>query len=166
MQPNPALELTPAKFLQRITIIHLALVAGQILVAIVALVQTDKLVINVRYMNDPLLFVVPIAAMGGFIGSNVLYKKKISEINRNTALKSKLTAYITVFIIRMAVLEGASLLGIVAFLVTGQLLFLLISAAIIIYSVALRPTKQKVEDVLEMDFKEKMAFGQGDRVLD
>jgi hypothetical protein len=46
------------------------------LFAIVALVQSKKIMINVRNPRDPLIFIVPLIAAGGFVASNVLFKKR------------------------------------------------------------------------------------------
>jgi hypothetical protein len=165
MAPNPNQQITPATYLRTISIIHVALIAGQVLFAIVALVQTRKLIINVRYMRDPLLFVIPLAAVSGFIASNALFKKKVSEIDKTASLKTKLMAYQGALIIRFACLEAPSLFGIVVFLITGQLLFLLISAAIILYFIYVKPSKQNIQDDLQLSYQELNAFSQPNDVL-
>jgi hypothetical protein len=53
---NPNFEQTPAKYLKTLSIIHFALVAGQMLFAIVALVQSKKIMINVREPPRPAYF--------------------------------------------------------------------------------------------------------------
>jgi hypothetical protein len=165
MAANPTFEQTPAKYLKTLSIIHFALVAGQMLFAIVALVQSKKIMINVRNPRDPLIFIVPLIAAGGFVASNVLFKKKVNEIGKTASLKIKLIDYQTALIIRFAALEGPSLLGIVAFLITGQLFFLVISGAIILYFIHIRPTKQSIEETLELNYQELGTFSQPDKVL-
>ena len=64
-------------------------------------------------------------------------------------------AYQTALIIRCAFSEGASLLGIVAFLITGNLVYLLLTGLNIIYFIWIRPTKQKIEDELNLGYEEK-----------
>ncbi|TFF30449.1 hypothetical protein [Mucilaginibacter psychrotolerans] len=159
MAAKSNLQQTPAEFLRTITIIHLALAVGQILFGLVVLLLNKRIIINVRYTNDPLVFAVPLLAVISFFLSNFLFNKLLSSgIKDDSTLKQKLLCYQTSLIVRLALLEGPSLFGIVAFFISGQLFFLLISAALVVYFIYIRPTKANIEEVLNLNYEEKAAF--------
>lgn len=165
MAGNPNIQQTPATYLRTCAIIHLALTIGQVLFAIVAIFQSKKIMINVRNIHDPLLYLVPLFAVSGSVLGNVLYKSKVNSIPKTDSLKGKLTAYQSAMIIRFALLEGPSLFGIVAFMLTGELFFLIVSAMLIIYFIYLKPTKSSIQDALDFSYQEQDAFNQPDKVL-
>jgi hypothetical protein len=59
----------------------------------------------------------------------------------------------------MALLEGPSLFGIVSFLLTNNIAFIGISGALVAYSIYLYPTRQKIEDELNLGYEEKAELG-------
>ena len=133
-------------------IIHMALAAGQILFAAVTfLIQKPSTGTN----NDMLIFIVPAITVTSFAAGHLLFKKLIGNINSQSPLKAKLISYQSATLIRLALLEGPSLFAIVSFLITGKLVFIGIAAAIILYFIYLRPTKQKIEDDLNLGYDEK-----------
>ncbi|RWY57116.1 hypothetical protein [Mucilaginibacter gilvus] len=166
MSSNYNLPQTPTTFLRTITIIHLALAAGQVLFGIVVLSLNKRIIINVRDTRDPLVYAVPALAIICFVLSGFLYKKVLSGgIRPDSTLKGKLMMYQTALIIRLALLEGPSLFGIVAFFLTGSLFFLLISLVLIGYFIYIRPTKDNIEETLELTYAEKETFNRRDEYL-
>jgi hypothetical protein len=55
-------------------------------------------------------------------------------------------------------LDGASLFAIVVSSVRGNLFYLLIAGAIILFMLVLRPTKDKIENDLNLSYDDKMQF--------
>jgi hypothetical protein len=166
MPSNVNLPQTPATFLRNITIIHLALAAGQVLFGAVVLSISKRIIINVRDTHDPMVYLVPLLAITCFILSNFLFKKVLSTaIKPDSTLRQKLLYYQTALIIRLALLEGPSLFGIVAFFLTGSLFFLLISAFLVGYFIYIRPTKGNIEEVLELNYEEKEVFSRREEYL-
>lgn len=150
---------TPQSYLKVIYIIHLALLAGQVMFAIVAFIQVGKTQIDIKNSNDPFLFVVPILAIGGFIVSNLMFRQQLNSSINKDSLKDKLMGYQTALIIRFALLEGPSLFGIVTYLITGNFLFLIISGLLVLYFISIRPTRVKIENDLNLTYEEKAEFG-------
>lgn len=159
---NQNLLQTPKTFLRTITIIHLAMLLGQALFAIVVFSLIKNTGIDLKDTKDPFLFVVPIMAIGCFTASVFVFKSKINEAANKPTLKGKLMAYQAAFIIQVALLQGASLFGIVVYDVTRNFLYLLISMVIILYFIMIRPTKEKITDSLNLDYEEKMQFDSED----
>ncbi|MGZ3756913.1 MAG: hypothetical protein ACXVAY_04760 [Mucilaginibacter sp.] len=149
---------TPQSYLKVISIIHLALFAGQTMFAIVAFFLVGKTQIDIKNNNDPLLFLVPILAIGGFIASNLMFKQQLNSSTNRDALKDKLMGYQTELIIRFALLEAPSLFGIGSYLLTGNFLFLIISGLLMLYFISIRPTRVKIENDLNLTYDEKTAF--------
>lgn len=156
MAYNPNTPQTPAAALRTIKIIHLALAAGQILFAVTVILINKRININLRDPHDPLVYAVPALAVVCFFLSNFLFKNILgSTLKPESGLMQKLGAYQTASIVRLALLEGPSLFGIVAFFFTGAIYFLLISGLLVAWFIYLRPTTDSIGEALELDYKEK-----------
>ena len=165
MLSNHDYEKPLAYYLKSIVIIHLALTTGQILFAVVSVLTTKKIIVNVRFMDDPLVYIVPVFAAVGFTAANILYRKKVGNIDKTKSIEGKLKDYQTAFIIRCAALEVPSFFAIVAFLITGIVFFLLVSVLTIVYFFYIKPTREKISEALGLNHYEKQLFGQRDTVL-
>jgi len=159
------IKLTPAGFIKSMSIIHAALLAGQLLFIITAFGISSKVHFTVSDTEDVFIFIVPLLAIAGFMGGYILFKRKLKELQAKNSLGEKMVAYQTALIIRFALLEGPSLFGIVAFMQTGNLFFLVISALLMLYFFSLRPTRDKMEIDLDLGFTEKMVFLNDDEVI-
>lgn len=165
MENNQSIAFTPKSFIKTITIIHLALIMGLLLFSGVSYTLVETNVLSFDFENDIFSLIVPVFAIGGAFASNFIYTKKINELTSLESLKDKVMGYQTACIIRFALLEGPALLGIVYYMQTGNLLFLIIAGALIVYFVTLRPTKEKIETDLNFSFEQKSAFNQMDEVI-
>ena len=166
MAYNADTAQTPNTFLRTIKIIHLALVAGQVLFALTVIVVSKRIVINVRDTQDPLVYAVPAFAVICFILSNLLFKKMLVGINNpDSSLKKKMAMYQTALMIRLALLEAPSLFGTVAFFLTGLLMFLVISALMVAYFIYIRPTDDNVKEALALTYSEKEIFNRRNNFL-
>lgn len=149
-------QTDPKAIFKTIKIIHLALLAGQLLFFVVAFTQTPPQKFALNFANDPLLLVVPFMAVGSFLLSNILFKQQIGSAANQTTLAGKLTRYQSASIIRFALIEGISLFSVVGFLKSGNLLFAVVFGLLILLFIANRPTKDKVETDLNLSYEEKM----------
>lgn len=88
-----------------------------------------------------------------FIGmSTFMFKKQVSGIPKEATADEKITGYQTAFIIRCAFLEGASLINIVGFLISGNLAFLFIAAIALTALIFSRPTRERIIDALTLSY--------------
>ena len=165
MEHNQSIAFTPKSFIQRITIIHLALIMGQLLFSGVSYSLVETNFLSFDFGNDVFVMLVPALAVGGAFASNFIFNKKISELIILELLKDKLMGYQTACIIRYAMLEGPALFSIVIYMQTGNLLYLIIAGAIIAYFVTLRPSKAKIEMDLNLNFEHKAIFNKMDEVI-
>jgi hypothetical protein len=157
--PNQTREISPKTFLKTISIIHLALMMGQVLFGIVVFTQVHTITFNLKDTHDPFLLVVPIMAIGSFTASVIVFKQLLNAATAKEPLSAKITAYQSALIVRFALLEGASLFGIVTFLLTGNLLFIGISGLLVLYFLIIRPTKDKVQTDLNLSYEETSELG-------
>lgn len=148
---NPTTQTST--YLRLLQIIHIALIAGMVLFAIVTLVihQADSSPFTSKEIMDILLYIVPAIAIGGSLASNIVFKNRLLEIKSVERLTEKLEGYRSALIIRYALLEGPSLLAIIAYLLTANFFFLGIAAIVILYFASLRPTREKIIYDLELD---------------
>jgi len=148
-QRNP---ITPEAFIKMFQTIHLGLLAGQALFAVVTYTQFGASKFDIKNTADPLLYVVPLFAITSFIASVILFKLLVSKAAGKETLTEKVMAYQTALLVRFAILESASLFGLVVFFSTHNLFFLLVSIILMVYFLTLRPTKDKMDYDLNLTY--------------
>jgi hypothetical protein len=132
-------------YLKTLRIIHLALLAGQVMFLIVCIAISDNTLISFEPGDDIFFFVVPGLALMTLFAGNMLGKKLLENAKNQSSDDSKLNAYRTMLIIRYALFEGPSLFAIVAFMLTGNLYYIFISATLILLMLMMRPARSKIE---------------------
>lgn len=80
----------------------------------------------------------------------VLVNGLIAKAADKPNLKEKLRGYQSASIIRFALLEGPSVLGLIGVMITGELLFLIASAVSVASLVVFRPSKQSAIEGLRL----------------
>ncbi|MDO3624814.1 hypothetical protein [Mucilaginibacter sp. BT774] len=157
MDYNRSLKsITPDSMLKTLAFTHVALLAFQMLFAIVAFAQTTRIYFGVMNMDDEFVFIVPVLALGGFFGGYLIFKKQKYILREKENFQEKLSGYQSVLITRFALIQGPSLFSIVAYILSGNVFFLLITALMSAYFIFLRPSREKVENDLRFDFDNQM----------
>lgn len=138
-------KMTSKEFFKAIQIIHLALMTGVILLGIFAFYfhYSGLNMEGGKEMNFGLIYVVPVFALGGILASNLVFKQKLKDCIAKPTLKEKMTNYRSALIIKFAFIEGSSLFAVVAYLLTGNLIYLGFAVLLLIVFLAYRPTKEK-----------------------
>lgn len=160
---NP--DLTPQKFLKSLSLIHLALAFGLILFAGVTVFLNSGKETAIRYTDDVFVNVLPVLALVCILTSITLFKKQLITLQSKDSLKDKLKGYQSAFIVRLALLEGPCLFGIVCYLVTGNFFHLIVAGLIILYFISLRPGKEKVETDLKLSHEQQVQFEKSEESL-
>lgn len=101
--------------------------------------------------SDPLLYAGIIFGTSAVIGSTLMYRLRIPAIKRMENLNEKLNAWRSIFIVAIALIEGATLFAAVCLFVTGYDIFLYISAALLSAQFMNLPTREKIKKDLELD---------------
>lgn len=143
----------PVKTMQ---LIHLALLAGQVMFGIVTLFITPASKFEYTNTNDVHIFIVPVFAIAMVAISRFLFSKLLAGAASADNLSSKLVSYQSALIVQLALIEGASLFGIVVYTISSNLLYLFISALLVVYFFFQRPTVQKITNDLNLSPEEAM----------
>jgi len=152
---NPNLQTSKAYF-KFLTIIYFALITGQLIFGLFAYYLNSN---NITVTSNPelreiFLYVVPMLFLFSMLAGYLIFRFRIRMIKARTTLVEKLTQYRSLVIVRYALLEGSSLFSIVAYLVTGDLLFLTFSGFIILFFISIRPTRERAETELRLNSSE------------
>ena len=148
--------ITPESVLKTLAFTHVAMLAFQMLFAIVAFAQTTRMYFGVMNMDDQFVFIAPVLALGGFFGGYLIFKKQKYLLREKENLLDKLAGYQSVLITRFALILGPSLFSIVAYILSGNIFFLVITAFMTLYFIFLRPTREKIEADLRFSFDDQM----------
>ncbi|RYZ96801.1 MAG: hypothetical protein EOP47_23075 [Sphingobacteriaceae bacterium] len=146
----------PAKTFKSLTIIHLALLAGQAIFVVVTLAATHNKFYNSNYTGDAFYFIVPVMAVIGLAASGLLFKQQLAKAKQAETVSAKLAVYTTASIIKFALMEAPALFGIVVFFITGNLYYLVFPGLLMLSFLMQRPGKQRVTEQLELSATEAM----------
>ncbi len=160
-------KLTSQQYFQTQTIIHLALIAGQVLFGAVTLylrLNASETAATPE-LRQLLMYIVPVAAAAGVFASFQVFKWLLKKAKEKSILPQKIAAYGSAMIVRYAVLEAPSLLGIVAFYLTGDYAFLTISGLIIAFFFIIRPSKEKLIQELKLISSEETLINDPNAII-
>lgn len=148
----------PGSYIKTISIIHFALIAGQVIFALAAFSVTKNVHFDKRSTGDPLFLVVPAVYFCSIFAGRFIFQKLTASLEGKATLKEKLDGYQTALIVRDALFEAPSLFAIVAFLTSGNLFYFIYTGFAVASMISLRPTREKIEDELKLSFEEKTGF--------
>ena len=145
-------SITPYSMLKTLSFTHVAMLAFQMLFGIVAFAQTTRMYFGVMNMDDQFVFIAPVLALGGFFGGYLIFKKQKYVLREKEDFQEKISGYQSLLITRFALIQGPSLFSIIAYILSGNVFFLLITSLMSVYFIFLRPTREKIENDLRFDF--------------
>ena len=94
---------------------------------------------------------VPIIGIISMFLSVKLYNSKIFNSEKYKGLSEKLSQYRSIKIIQWAILEGASFLSLVAFLLTGNYFYVIVFLFLIGFIILVRPSKENFINDFKVD---------------
>ncbi|MGE0079361.1 MAG: hypothetical protein AB7S48_15985 [Bacteroidales bacterium] len=158
--------LTSKEYFRGLSIMHFALIAGQVIFGIIAF-ALGKTISN---GFDPttqqgLLIAVPIFIIGTFIASTIVFRKRVENIKTRSTLNEKMTEYRAALIISYAMLEGGSMFAIVAYILTSNIILLSLSALIIAVMIINKPSIQKAVSDLELNSDDEKKLNNPDSII-
>lgn len=149
-------KLTSRQYFRSLNLVHFGLLAGQVVFAAAVLIVHSGLPSRPDdYLTKILLILVSAVVINGFVTGNILYNRQLKRIRTTGDLIAKMTNFRGAMIVRLALLEGASLFAVVASLITGELLFLTMTGLIIAYFLTLKPSPGRVISDLDLDETER-----------
>ncbi len=160
------IKMTSGAYFKSIKIVHLALVIGVVFFTLISVfLQFNGFGTVGHELTNILLIVVPIIALVGVFASAFLFKKKLNGINGRSNLKEKMEDYRSALIVKLALIEGPSFFTIIAFLLTGNYIFLGIAVMLIIVFLIYKPSQTKFINDLELTNKELDLINNADAVI-
>ena len=150
---NRPAQITDKQGLLRLTtILFFALLAGQVIFALMVLFAINKgqMPFSIPPVTDPFLFVVPGMAVMSVIAGIFLFNNMLKKAKEKEDQSGKFQLYVSATIIRFALIEGVSLMGIVSGMINHNLFYLCISGLLIVYMIALRPTGYRIDNDLDL----------------
>lgn len=136
-------------FLKTMRIIFFALLAGQLIfIAIAFFIVTNNP--PQSQADDMFNIIVPILVGSGLFISNFMFRQLLGKIKYDSSFEIKLEAYRSALIIRYALLEGPSIFSTVAFLLSGNIIFLAFSGVMILAFMMNMPNRNKATQDLNL----------------
>ncbi len=141
-----------------INTIFQTLLFGQILFLVVGIFlrQSDKIEKTSENLDFIFLVIVPLLGMTVMYFSRLIFRKKMETIKPDVDKMNRIAGYRTSKIISWAMVEGVNMFSIVAFIFTGNYVYVAVSVFLLGYFFMIRPSKEnfKVEcNLSESDFK-------------
>jgi hypothetical protein len=144
--------------LRALNILHKAMLAGQILFAVICLymVYTKAMVSSMQQDMDKILQVIAIAlSAAGFYAGSFLFKRRLLQARETSSgLKEKFAIYRSGCIIQWAFLEGPGIFSIACFFLTGNYAFIALAGVLILLVAILAPSKLKIALLLGVSEEE------------
>ena len=156
-------KITSKDYFKAILVVHIAFIIGLVFFGLISfLLQLKGFGSIGQEINTAFIYLVPIIAIGGIIGSKLIFKRKLNDCSNKSNLYEKLTEYRSALIIKFAIIEGATFISIISYLLTGDLILLAIAGLLIIVFLTYRPTKEKLFFDLELSHSEKKLLNNPD----
>lgn len=140
--------------LKPMQVIHTAFcmaIAGFAIVAAITLKDRLHFSLSVD-KSDPYFPLFPILAPIFVIAGFFLFKRQVTSIDDSAGGDDKIAGYQSAFLTRCACIEAAGLLNTVAFLLSGNAVYAIVVAAILIIFITTRPTKDHIIETTNLQF--------------
>ncbi len=133
--------------LNPLRMIHAAMIIVQLLIGTVfyILKSNEETAVDSGEITVIFTYLIPVFVLASFMISNVLFNNRVKIIREIEEKEDRIKPYISASIIKFALLEFPSLFSLVAYFITGKILFLLIAFAVILYFLVNRPTEMKTK---------------------
>ncbi len=137
---------TNPQSLKTLTLIHLALLAGQTMfLAVVIFLNFNGSPNDDSGLREVLQYVVPLLALAAISTGQLIFKSLINSIKTKNTYKEQFALFQSACLIKWATLEGPSLFAIVSYFLTGGWFFVAIAVSLMIIQALDRPTQEKID---------------------
>ncbi|PWL37833.1 hypothetical protein DKG77_13770 [Flagellimonas aquimarina] len=151
-------SLTPNGFIKTLSLLHLGLISSPVVLSGIIYFQTQSTSFDLSNTDDIYLMIVPIVSVICLFLGDFIFKHSVKNIPKTINLKQKLARFQTASIIKYALVEAPALFGVVAFMITENMAYLIVSLVLIFYFFMLKPTKEKIEKALGLNQEERNQF--------
>jgi len=158
--------ITSKQYFKTLQIICFAIMASQLIIAGVAYlkVKNSYEVIptiperKIIYILSAFIFIL-------FIGSRMLYNNKLKKLNTHADFHKMLMEYRSASIIRFALLEAASFISSIIYMLSHELAFIGIALLLFGYFFTIIPSRIKAETELDLEFEDKKRLNSPDEII-
>ncbi|NGP76926.1 hypothetical protein G3570_09800 [Balneolaceae bacterium YR4-1] len=140
----------------QIRILHAALFVGVILFAGISFAFHNFMSIGdslVTLPDNAFYLVLLLAGLLLWL-SYFTYRNRISKIVKGSSLKERIDAFRSAAILRVALVEAASLVVIMAYLLSGDRMYLIVAIAPLFFFISTFPKEDKMIETLELSYSE------------
>lgn len=161
----PAIEQTSKDYFKELTILHLAMLVGQVLMAaILYYIHEGNYTSGLDFRNIFSILVLA-AVIIGFAGSFFIPKKMIEKAKTSKDLKEKMGRYRAALVVKWAFLESGTMVPLILFYITGNLTFLMMGGAMIAFFASTNPSPKKAIQELNLKQAEQRLLHQADEII-
>lgn len=151
-------QITPKHYMRVASLIYFIILSGLLLLTLFSYYMGNKPIVGFSSDGDIWIYIVPLSAMNGYFGGNLIVARRLSNIAKESSLGQKLYTYMGAGIIRLALLEAAAFIGIFAYWKNNKIFYLIIVASLILYLFKLRPTKERAIREMGLEGKDRDHF--------
>ncbi|MFC0878533.1 hypothetical protein ACE01N_18205 [Saccharicrinis sp. FJH2] len=164
MEPN---QQTSKQFFRTINILFLALFAGPFLFACIAVFMNSGENLRFQFFSseEPVFIAATTLAIIDLFVSRIMYRYQIKRYNKDDKLHVKMATYQTAVIIRLALIEGASLLLIVSFFLSANLTALIFLGLMFIQFYFFKPSREEAIRDLHLNYNETAQVNNPDAII-
>lgn len=176
--------MTSRMYLKSLTLLHLALLAGQVLFAgVILFIRSYKenqqwnlnktigwgvppeMIPLTKTTNDFYFYIALGLVFSVIVASYYLYQAKVSQAKEKTGLFAILTEYRSAMLLRDACLQGPSLLATIAFFLTGNERYMALTGLAILVFLVWWPTQSKIVSDLRLEGEYRSKLEEPDAIL-
>jgi len=133
------------EYFRVLNIMFFMLLFGQVFFLVVVVLFVFFGIFKGAYEESNLFyFIVLLFVAGGYYGGNYFYKKMLKKIHSQTELTQKFDTMMWAILVKMLLIEGASSISSIFYLLTADNMFLIISLMIIFLFFMSRLQKEKI----------------------
>jgi hypothetical protein len=165
MEPKPQ---TSQEYFRTLKIIFFALILGQVFFALVSYLLNKDMAMTVleKELINVLKYLLPVFILGGYLSSKLMFSKNLKTAISRQTLSEKLTDYRTALIIRFALLEGASFITTLVYLLTGNAIFLGFAVIVIVIFLTMMPSAARAVKDLQLNVYDEQKISNPDAVIE
>lgn len=159
---------TVQEYFQALSILHASLMLGQILIAgiIYFFANAEKEPVSgTQATGQGWVYLVGGLTIVGVLANAQLFNTRIRLLKEGNNLNTKLAGYRSALVTRYAILEFPSLIAIIAYYLTNNLLLLIFTGLIILLFFIYRPTKERLIADLELSPEEQARVSNPDTII-
>jgi len=155
------------EYFRGLRIVHLGLILGQVFFMLVTvyLIESGNFEVEMKGLISPLTWFLVIAGGLSLLASPLVFNYKLKIARKKDVFYEKMGDYRASLVVRYALLEGPSFMGLVFFMLTGFYWFLAFSLMIVAIFVLIRPTILKAETDLQLNPDEVQKINDPEMVI-